>query len=60
MLALYTEEQLGAAYQIYCRVHAAKEIDFVDFETYRDIFEAQFVAMSRPEELFSGVQEELH
>tara|TARA_R110002020_G_scaffold135973_4_gene303496 strand:- start:1881 stop:2060 length:180 start_codon:yes stop_codon:yes gene_type:complete len=54
MLALYTEKQLGAAYQIYARVHAAKELDIVDFETYRIIFEDQFMAMSKPDEVFNG------
>lgn len=54
MLALYTEDQLGAAYQIYARVHAEKELDVVDFDTYREMFEYQYMAMSKPHELFNG------
>jgi hypothetical protein len=54
MLALYTEDQLGAAYQIYARTHAARGLDIVDFETYREIFETQFVAMSEPHKIFNG------
>ena len=38
MLALYTEAQLGAAYQIYARIHAENNLDVVDFETFRNIF----------------------
>lgn len=57
MLALYTEAQLGAAYQIYARVHADNELDIVEFETFRTIFEHQFIAMSKPESIFDGVQE---
>jgi hypothetical protein len=55
MLALYTEAQLGAAYQIYARVHAEKEIDIVDFDTYREMFEYQYMAMSKPNEIFDGL-----
>ena len=54
MLALYTENQLGAAYQIYARTHAARGLDIVDFETYRQIFETQFIAMSEPDKIFDG------
>ena len=54
MLALYTEEQLGAAYQVYARVHASKEIEIVDFETYRSIFEYQYMAMTKADEIFDG------
>ena len=54
MLALYTEAQLGAAYQIYARIHAENNLDVVDFETFRYIFEHQFVAMSKPESVFDG------
>ena len=54
MLALYTEAQLGAAYQIYARIHAENNLDVVDFETFRNIFEHQFVAMSKPESVFDG------
>ena len=60
MLALYTEEQLGAAYQIYVRVHAAKQIDIVDFETYRVIFESQYMAMTKADEIFDGQDETTH
>ena len=54
MLALYTENQLGAAYQIYARTHAARGLDIVDFETYREIFETQFIAMSDPHKIFDA------
>ena len=54
MLALYTEEQLGAAYQIYARTHANKELAILDFESYRKLFETQFVAMSEPDKIFNG------
>ena len=35
MLALYTEVQLGAAYQIYARAHAGNELDALPFEEFR-------------------------
>ena len=57
MLALYTEEQLGAAYQVYARIHAAKDVDIVDFETYRVIFESQYMAMTKADEIFDGTDE---
>jgi len=60
MLALYTEAQLGAAYQIYARAHAEYQLEFVDFETYREIFETQFIAMSEPDSVFNGQQEDIH
>jgi len=60
MLALYTEKQLGAAYQIYARVHASNELDIVDFETYRTIFENQFMAMSEPDGIFDGTASTTH
>ena len=60
MLALYTEEQLGAAYQVYARIHAAKEVDIVDFETYRIIFESQYMAMTKADEIFDGQDETTH
>jgi|TARA_R110002020_G_scaffold161502_2_gene346717 hypothetical protein len=60
MLALYTEEQLGAAYQIYVRVHAAKQIDIVDFETYRTIFENQYMAMTKADGIFDGAEATTH
>ena len=55
MLALYTEDQLGAAYQIYARTHAARGLDIVDFDTYREMFEYQYMAMSKPNEIFDGL-----
>jgi len=60
MLALYTEAQLGAAYQIYARIHAAKELDIVDFETYRTIFENQYMAMTKADEIFDGTESTTH
>jgi len=60
MLALYTEAQLGAAYQIYARIHAAKELDIVDFETYRTIFENQYMAMTKSDTIFDGVEGATH
>tara|TARA_R100001143_G_C3313537_1_gene111312 strand:- start:272 stop:469 length:198 start_codon:yes stop_codon:yes gene_type:complete len=60
MLALYTEEQLGAAYQVYARIHAAKDVDIVDFETYRVIFESQYMAMTKADEIFDGQDETTH
>ncbi len=60
MLALYTEEQLGAAYQVYARIHAAKDVDIVDFETYRIIFESQYMAMTKADEIFDGQDETTH
>jgi|14BtaG_2_1085337.scaffolds.fasta_scaffold91982_3 hypothetical protein len=60
MLALYTEEQLGAAYQVYARIHAAKEVDIVDFETYRIIFESQYMAMTKADEIFDGEDDAVH
>ena len=54
MLALYTEDQLGAAYQIYARTHAARGLDIVEFDTYREIFETKYVAMSEPHKIFDG------
>tara|TARA_R110001606_G_scaffold86872_4_gene196388 strand:+ start:10085 stop:10288 length:204 start_codon:yes stop_codon:yes gene_type:complete len=57
MLALYTEEQLGAAYQVYARIHAAKDVDIVDYETYRGIFESQYMAMTKADEIFDGTDE---
>jgi len=60
MLALYTEAQLGAAYQIYARIHAAKELDIVDFETYRTIFENQYMAMTKSDTIFDGVEGTTH
>ena len=54
MLALYTEEKLGAAYQIYARTHANKELAILDFESYRKLFETQYVAMSQPDTVFDG------
>tara|TARA_B100000424_G_scaffold186020_1_gene144349 strand:+ start:2198 stop:2380 length:183 start_codon:yes stop_codon:yes gene_type:complete len=60
MLALYTEAQLGAAYQIYVRIHAECNLEFVDFDTYRTIFETQFAAMAEPDEVFNGLAEDVH
>jgi hypothetical protein len=60
MLALYTEDQLGAAYQIYARIHAANDLGVVPFETYREMFEFQYLAMSNPEEIFDGQGETKH
>ena len=60
MLALYTEEQLGAAYQVYARIHAAKDVDIVDFETYRIIFESQYMAMTKADEIFDGQDDAVH
>jgi hypothetical protein len=57
MLALYTEDQLAAAYQVYARFHASKELDIVDYETYRGIFESQYMAMTKADEIFDGTDE---
>ena len=54
MIALYTEDQLTAAFQIYGRIHASYEMDAVDYETFRGIFEHQFMAMSQADEIFNG------
>jgi hypothetical protein len=54
MLILYTEEQLGAAFQIYSRVHAARDMDSMPFEEFRDMFEYQYYARSNPDEIFNG------
>ena len=54
MLVLYTEAQLGAAFQVYARLHAAREMDSMPFEEFRDMFEYQYYAMSNPDEIFNG------
>jgi len=58
MLALYTEEQLGAAFHIYARAHAANNLDALPFEKFRELFEFQFLAMSDPDIVFSGEPED--
>ena len=60
MLALYTEEQLGAAYQIYARAHAENKLDALPFEKFREVFEFQFLAMSDPAMVFNGEHDILH
>jgi hypothetical protein len=60
MLALYTEEQLGAAYQIYARAHAEDEVDIISHEKFRAMFELQFLAMSDPDMVFSRQPDDLH
>ena len=60
MLALYTEEQLGAAFQIYARAHAGNELGSLPFEEFRKMFEFQFLAMSDPAMVFSGEPDDLH
>ena len=60
MLALYTEEQLGAAYQIYARAHAGNKLDALPFEKFREVFEFQFLAMSDPAMVFNGEPDTLH
>ena len=60
MLALYTEGQLGAAYQIYARAHAGNELDALPFEEFRKMFEFQFLAMSDPDMVFNGEPDNLH
>ena len=60
MLALYTEEQLGAAYQIYAREHAENKLDALPFEKFREVFEFQFLAMSDPAMVFNGEPDNLH
>ena len=60
MLALYTEEQLGAAYQIYTRAHAENKLDALPFEKFREVFEFQFLAMSDPNMVFNGEPDNLH
>ena len=60
MLALYTEEQLGAAFQVYARTHAANDMDALPFEKFRELFEFQFAAMSSPDLVFNGEVDELH
>jgi hypothetical protein len=60
MIALYTEDQLVAAYQTYVRFHAVHDLDAVPFETYREMFEYQYLAMSSPEEIFDGGGETKH
>ena len=54
MLALYTEEQLGAAYQIYARAQADGDLGILAFEEFRKMFEFQFLAMSDPAMVFNG------
>jgi hypothetical protein len=58
MLALYTEEQLGAAFQIYVRAHAENKLDALPFEKFRELFEFQFLAMSDPDMVFNGGPED--
>ena len=60
MLALYTEEQLGAAYQIYARAHAENKLEALPFEKFREVFEFQFLAMSDPAMVFNGEPDNLH
>ena len=60
MLALYTEEQLGAAYQMYARAHAENKLDALPFEKFREVFEFQFLAMSDPAMVFNGEPDNLH
>ena len=60
MLALYTEDQLGAAYQIYVRAHAENKLDTLPFEKFREVFEFQFLAMSDPDMVFNGEPDNLH
>ena len=60
MLALYTEEQLGAAYQIYARAHAENKLDALPFEKFREVFEFQFLAMSDPNMVLNGEPDNLH
>ena len=60
MLALYTEEQLGAAYQIYVRAHAENKLDVLPFEKFREVFEFQFLAMSDPDIVFDGEPDTIH
>ena len=60
MLALYTEEQLGAAYQIYASAHAENKIDTLPFEKFRELFEFQFLAMSDPAMVFNGEPDAIH
>jgi len=60
MLALYTEDQLGAAYQIYARAHAENKLDVLPFEKFREVFEFQFLAMSDPAMVFDGEPDALH
>ena len=60
MLALYTEEQLGAAYQMYARTHAENKLDALPFEKFRELFEFQFLAMSDPAMVFNGEPDNLH
>ena len=54
MLVLYTEAQLGAAFQVYARLHAAREMDSMPFEEFREMFEYQYYVMSNPDEIFDG------
>ena len=60
MLILYTEEQLGAAFQIYSRVHAARDMDSMPFEEFRDMFEHQYYAMANPDDIFDGEETTKH
>ena len=59
-MLLYTEEQLGAAFQIYARTHAARDLDSIPFEEFRDMFEYQYYAMSNPDEIFNGIDATTH
>ena len=60
MLILYTEEQLGAAFQIYSRTHAARDMDSMPFEEFGNMFEYQYYAMSNPDEIFNGIDATTH
>ena len=60
MLVLYTEEQLGAAFQIYARTHAARDLDSMPFEEFRDMFEYQYYAMANPDDIFDGAETTKH
>ena len=60
MLVLYTEEQLGAAFQIYARTHAARDLGSIPFEEFRDMFEHQYYAMANPDDIFDGEETTKH
>tara|TARA_Y100000034_G_scaffold118876_1_gene160039 strand:+ start:267 stop:449 length:183 start_codon:yes stop_codon:yes gene_type:complete len=60
MLVLYTEEQLGAAYQIYARAQADGDLGILAFEEFRKMFEFQFLAMLDPGMVFGEEKNTTH
>jgi len=60
VIVLYTEEQLGAAFQIYARAQADEAIGILPFEKFREMFELQFIALANPDMVFNNESERTH